>query len=356
MNRVDRVVLSRVGSRVLVTIFVFYGLIALVESLDTFRFNLVAETQGIPLAIVMVAASAVRWTIKTLPVTVLLGAILGFIDLKVRHEMTVIQASGISIWKAVRAPVIALMLFSLFISLGVETVSAQLNRALSPTPASQTAQLTPEGEMWLEERTPNAHYVIMANGMDVDQALLRDVTIFQLGDTNEERVLADQAVLGAGEWVMQDATLLSPIQAATTLPEYRLPASTTPEQLQLRLASADDMTFFELVSLLQSGVDDESIRTAATMRLVKLLALPLVLTGSLLIAFAFTAGYRRGSNYGPAVLYGVVLGFVVFVITEMADRAGSTGVLDPTFAAFGPAFVAIVIGVTVLLHKEDGRA
>lgn len=92
------------------------------------------------------------------------------------------------------------------------------------------------------------------------------------------------------------------------------------------------------------------------MRLIKLLALPLVLTGSLFIAFAFTAGYRRGSNYGPAVLYGIVLGFVVFVITEMADRAGSTGVLDPTFAAVGPAFVAIVIGVTVLLHKEDGRA
>jgi lipopolysaccharide export system permease protein len=44
------------------------------------------------------------------------------------------------------------------------------------------------------------------------------------------------------------------------------------------------------------------------------------------------------------------------VITEMADRAGSTGVLDPTFAAVGPAFVAIVIGVTVLLYKEDGRA
>ncbi len=104
-----------------------------------------------------------------------------------------------------------------------------------------------------------------------------------------------------------------------------------------------------------AGVNDSAIRNAAAMRLVKLLALPLVLTGSLFIAFAFTAGYRRASNYGPAVLYGIVLGFVVFVITEMADRAGSTGVLDPTFAAVGPAFVAIVIGVTVLLHKEDGR-
>ncbi|WDR03583.1 LptF/LptG family permease [Devosia algicola] len=91
------------------------------------------------------------------------------------------------------------------------------------------------------------------------------------------------------------------------------------------------------------------------MRVIKLLALPLVLCGSLLIAFAFTAGYRRSDRYGAAILYGIVLGFVVFMITEMADRAGSSGVLDPGFAAVGPAFVAIVIGVTVLLYKEDGR-
>ena len=95
------------------TVFVFYGLIALVESLDTWRFTFVAEQFGLPMAVVMVAMSAVRWTIKTLPVTVLMGAILGFLDLKARHELTVIQSSGISIWRAVRAPTIVLALVSL---------------------------------------------------------------------------------------------------------------------------------------------------------------------------------------------------------------------------------------------------
>lgn len=356
MNRIDWVVLNRVGSRILVTALVFYGIIALVESLDTWRFNYVSETHGLHMAVVMVAMSAVKWTIKTLPVTVLMGAILGFIDLKARHELTVIQASGISIWRTVRAPVIALAIVSLAISLGVETLSTQVNRVLNPTPPGQASLLTPAGEIWLEQRSGDSHYIMLATGMQAGGASLGQVTVFQLGSGGDERLEAAEATLENGSWTFPEARILSPERPARTVYDYSLPTSSTSAEIRLKLSSTEDMTFFELARLLQAGVSDPSIRIAGTMRLIKLLALPLVLTGSLFIAFAFTAGYRRGSNYGPAVLYGIVLGFVVFVITEMADRAGSTGVLDPTFAAVGPAFVAIVIGVTILLHREDGRA
>lgn len=356
MNGIDRVILGRVGSRIGVTVAVFYGIIALVESLDTWRFNYVSEQHGLHMALVMVAMSAVKWTIKTLPVTVLMGAILGFIDLKARHELTVIQATGLSIWRIIRAPLLALIVFSLVIGLGLETVSVHFNRMLKPTSQGFTAMLTPPGEIWLEQTSGDTRYVMMATGMQEGGTALGNVTVFNLNRGDVARIEADEALLETGQWVFPTAVLKNPDRAARTVTNFALPTTSTPTEMRLKLASTEDMTFFELARLLQANVMDSNIRTAGTMRLIKLLALPLVLTGSLFIAFAFTAGYRRGSNYGPAVLYGIVLGFVVFVITEMADRAGSTGVLDPTFAAVGPAFVAIVIGVTVLLHKEDGRA
>ena len=355
MTRIDWLVLNRLASRVGMTVFVFYGLIMLVESLDTWRFNFVADNSGFPMAVLMVAMSAVRWTIKTLPVTVLMGAILGFLDLKARHELTVIQSSGISIWRAVRAPTIALALVSFTVVLGGETASTMINRGLYPTPPGPTNS-TPAGEIWLEQRSGETHYVIMASGMRPGGTQLGDVTVFLLSAGNEDRLEAAEARLEQAEWVFPTGIIRTAEAQARTVYDYRLPTTSTPAEISLKLSSTEDMTFFELAELLRAGVTDASIRNAAAMRLIKLLALPLVLTGSLFIAFAFTAGYRRSSNYGPAVLYGMVLGFVVFVITEMADRAGSTGVLDPTFAAVGPAFVAIVIGVTVLLHKEDGRA
>ncbi|MEO5805116.1 LptF/LptG family permease [Devosia sp.] len=356
MTRIDWLVMRRVGSRIAVMVLIFYGIIGLIESLDTWRFTHVAEMAGTPMAVVMVMASAVRWTIKTLPVTVLMGAILGIIDLKNHRELTVIKASGISIWRIVRAPVIALVLLSLVISIGLETVSTQINRSLNPTPPGEVALLTPPGEVWLEQRSGESHYIILALGMASGGTSLSGVTVFNLGDDAEKRIEANEAKLEGREWVFPTAVVRTPDAPPRALVNYRLPTSSTPAELSLKLSSTEDMTFFELADLLRRGVADASIRTAAAMRVIKLLALPLVLAGSLFIAFAFTAGYRRSDKYGIAILYGIVLGFVVFVITEMADRAGSSGVLDPAFAAIGPAFVAIVIGVTVLLHKEDGQA
>ena len=355
MTRIDWLVLKRVGSRIAVTLLIFYGIIALVESLDTWRFNFIAENRGMALAVLSVMASAMRWTIKTLPVTVLMGAILGLIDLKAKHELTIIKASGNSIWRVVRAPTIAVLIASLGISLGLETASTLIVRQLVPTPPGEAALLTPPGEIWLEQRSGDQHYVMVATGMQPGGAVLGGVTIFQFGSEGQRRIEAAQAILEPGRWLLPSAITRSPDAPPQRLENYVLPTTSTAGELDLRLSSTEDMTFFELAALLQRGVGDSGIQAAAAMRLIKLLALPLILSGSLFIAFAFTAGYRRSDKYGQAVLYGIVLGFVVFVITEMADRAGSAGVLVPAFAAIGPAFVAIVIGVTVLLYKEDGR-
>ena len=71
MNRIDRLLLFRLAGRIGITVLVFFGLIALVESLDAWRFSHLMEAGGLPLAIFVNAVSAIRWTIKTLPVTVL---------------------------------------------------------------------------------------------------------------------------------------------------------------------------------------------------------------------------------------------------------------------------------------------
>ena len=185
---------------------------------------------------------------------------------------------------------------------------------------------------------------------------LHDVAIYQPDGLKEGRIIAPEASLIAGDWVMPTATRYLAGQPPEQLTNFKMPTLTTNADLSLKLTSTDDMTFSELAVSLFSNVSDQGLRDAVATRFFRLLALPALLVGALFIAFAFTAGYRRTNRYGVPIVYAILSGFVVFVITEMADRAGSAGVLEPTFAACGPAFMAIIIGLTVLLYKEDGWA
>ncbi len=351
MSRIDWIVLRRISARVLLTIAVVFGLMALVESLDTWRFEVLSRAGGPPLALLAIVAGAGRIVVSTLPVTVLIGTIVGVLDLQARREMTVIKSAGVSVWRVARAPLLAAFVLGLFAALVADTVALQVNRAL---PISNTHARS--GELWLEQHGADGAYRLHANRARATGAL-QGVSVYFTRAGDHSRIEADSAQLQSGAWVLEGAVRYTASTAPEPLEEgFRLATATTRGDMRLRLTSAADLTFMELVNVVTQNVADPTLRSAAITSLLRLLALPGLLVGSVLMGFAFTAGYRRTNKYGGAVLYGVVLGFVVYVVTELANRSGFAGVLDPTFAAVGPAFVAIVIGLTVLLYKEDGRA
>ncbi len=356
MTRIDWLLTRRMASRIIGVVVIFFGLIVLIESMDGWRFDYLAENQGRAFAFLAIFTAAASWSIKVLPVTVLLGAIIALIELQRSRELMVIKASGFSIWRILRGPVVFIVLGSIFVSLVVDAQVTELSRGIEKVPRLTDNNIGGPNNVWLEQDSTDGRIVIQATRTGREAHILDDATFFLPRGREIRRIEADHATLTQGEWQLESALLLASNQFPRFVPEYTVDTTSTRAELELRLTTGDDFTFFELQQALASGLADPVAQAAAAMRFAKLMALPGLLVGSLLIAFAFTAGYRRTGSYGGTILYGIVLGFVVFVITEMADRAGSAGVLDPTFAAWGPAIVAIVIGVTVLLYKEDGRA
>lgn len=350
MSRIDWIVARRVGARVGMTLLVFFGLLALVESLDTFRFKALTQLGGPLLALEAIIAGAGRNLIGTLPVTVLIGTIIGVLDLQARREMTIIKASGISIWRVLRYPLLGAILLGLVAAFAADTLAIEFNRSL-PTRGAKTG-----GELWLEQRSQEGAYLLHADHSQKDGTALSGIEVFFTGSNGRARIEAASATLAPGKWQLSGAVRYELDLPAQYMTEYDLPTTTTAGDMQVRLTSVRDLTFEELLAAVAKNVADPVLRASAITSLFRLLALPALLAGSVLIGFAFTSGYRRTNKYGGTVLYGIVLGFVVYVVTELSNRSGFAGVLDPTFAAAGPAFVAIVIGLTVLLYKEDGRA
>lgn len=351
MTRIDWIILRRIAGRVGVTVAVFFGLMALVESLDTWRFQTLSAIGGPLLALTSIVTGAARAAIGTLPVTVLIGTIIGVLDLQSRRELTVIKSAGVSIWRIVRAPVAAAVLAGVVVALVADSAAILVDRSLPISAARGSGEA-----LRLEQQGADGRYVLVAERTRADGTELDGVTIFFIEGPNHPRIEAPTARLETAAWVLGEATRYQPDRPSQRFGELRVSTATTAADMRVRLTSSRDLTFRELLNVVGQNVADPELRASALTSLLRLLALPALLAGSVLIGFAFTSGYRRTNKYGGTVLYGIVLGFVVYVVTELANRSGFAGVLDPAFAATAPAFVAIVIGSTVLLYKEDGRA
>jgi len=357
MMRLDWFITKRMASRIFTFVLVFYGLIFLSESMDSWRFQRIAAISGEGTAWMAVATAAMRWSIKTLPVTVLVGAIIALLEFQSHREFVIMKASGVSIWRIALGPVIFMGLFGLVVTFAVENFSTRINREINPTPpglGGGVARST--SDIWLQQSGADGDYLIRAKTARDNGQILRNIVVFPLTDTNIRRISAERAGFSGSSWRLRKVELTYMNGDIEEKNEYELATNSTASDLRLVVGSTEDYTFFELLDVVNAGVSDPIIRSAAATRLFKLASLPTLLVGSLLIAFAFTAGYRRNNAYGAAIIYGIIMGFVVFVITEMADRAGSSGVLQPAFATWGPAVVSVLIGLSVLLKKEDGQA
>lgn len=353
MNRIDWVIVRRLAGSIGLTILVLYAMVALVESLSMSRFDALSRIGGPPLAILAIAVAAARWILDTLPLTVLVGAISGLLNLQASREMTVIKASGFSIWRLMRAPLAVALLGGLLVATVVHGGVVTIDRGLTVGGGDDDV-LVSAGAFWTEERNAERRYIIEAGYVHPSGAALGTVSVFML-DEPRQRIEAETADLVDGEWRMPTATRFTTGRIPEPLNDFRLPTSSSRGDMRARLSSVSDLTVFELAASLASRLNDPEQRARTATRFITLIGLPATLAGSLVIAFAFTAGYRRTNKYGGTVLYGIVLGFVVYVVTEMAGRAGEAGVIEPAVAVLGPAVVAIVVGATVLLNREDGR-
>jgi lipopolysaccharide export system permease protein len=328
-----------------------FALFCMVQSLDTSQSAVLNAAGGPPLVIWGFAAIAARIVLGTLPVSVLLGTIIAVLDLQVRRELLVIKATGYSIWRVLRAPLVFAVIGAVAVVGFIEPAVVQINRQLPLYVTGGTS-----GMLWFEQRNNEGSYIIAANRAAGDGTRLEEgVTFFMTGMADRARIEAPSARLVRGEWQIQEGWRYTPNGPPEALHDFRIDTRTSVGDLRVRFTVPRDLNLSQLWRALSAGISDPDTRASAVTSLIRQLSLPALLCGMILIGFAFTSGYRRTNKYGAAVLYGVVLGFVVYVITELASRAGFAGVLDPTFAAAGPALVAIVIGLTVLLFREDGR-
>jgi lipopolysaccharide export system permease protein len=298
---------------------------------------------------------------KLLPFAVLLGGVFAFVRLSRSHELLAIRAAGFSAWNLLAAPLCVAGALGLAVVLLVTPVSARMLAEFAQLEAKlihgQASQLDVSNNgLWLRQGDARDQSVIHALHVAKQGVQLEDVIVFLYGARDKflGRIDASSATLGNGTWTLSNAFVSNKDGNPKPYPRYSLPTTLTPTRIQESLASPDTLSFWTLPSFIAAAKRAGFSATRYLLYFDSLLMMPALFAAMVLMAASFSLRLARLGGLGRVVLLGALAGFGVYFFSNVATALGESGILPVALAAAAPATAAILIGLSLVFHNEDG--
>jgi len=298
---------------------------------------------------------------KLMPFGVLFGTMLTFQRLTRTHELVAARAAGVSVWQFLTPALLVALGLGVFAVLAFNPLASVLvarYEALDHKFLSQPSSLisVAPGGLWLRQPEADGDLLIHARQMNPDTGALAHVVVFAFEADGRfaSRVDAAQARLRPGFWELRNPLLSNPDGSSRSEPVLEIPTDLTPVGIQESFAPPETLSFWDLPSFVS---ELEAVGFSAREHRLYwhgLLALPLLLCAMLLIGTTSSLRLVRYGGTGLLVAAGLATGFLFYILSDVVFAIGLSGRLPAIFAAWIPAGVAVLLGLTTLLHLEDG--
>ncbi len=340
---------------------ILLALIFLIDVVELLRRASGREAAGFGLVLGMAALNLPNLAQKVLPVATLFGAIFTFSRLTRSHELIVARAAGVSVWQFLTP--------ALIIAVLVGTFMVTLFNPLAAVMAARYEQLEGrflEGRqsllavsatgLWLRQADEFGQSVIHARHVSSAGTELRDVIVFMYKGRDEfvGRIDAKSAVLLEGRWRLSDALLTRPQEPALRLDQYEIKTTLTLAQIQEGFASPQTLSFWSLPGFINTLEMAGFSATRHRLHWHSILSTPLLLAAMILLAATFSLRLTRRGHTGLLIGAGVLTGFLLYFVSDVVHAFGIAGNLPVVLAAWTPTGICTLLGLSLLLHLEDG--
>ncbi len=296
----------------------------------------------------------------TIPFIILFSAMSVLIVLNRKYELVVARSAGVSAWQFLMPLCTASFLIGVVMVVVVNPLSARALLVVQELEVGIGMQQGTVGTIkrtpWIRQRTDEGVTIIGAKNIARRGLLLGDASFIRLNDDGSirERLDSATATLEEGNWVLRNANRVSRDTASESVDRVEIKTNLRPEFVEESLASPQSISFFELPRKIEVARSFGLGANAFAVQYQSLLALPLLLVAMTLIAATVSLRFIRFGQSGTVILAGIFAGFLLYVVTVLAKAFGTAGAVPPFVAAWLPVIIATALGVTVLLHKEDG--
>ena len=340
---------------------ILLALIFLIDVVELLRRAAGHDAAGFSLILGMAALNLPSLAQKVLPVATLFGAIVTFSRLTRSHELIVARAAGISVWQFLApALVIALLLGTFMVTLFNPLAAIMSSRYEQLEgrflEGRQSLLAVSATGLWLRQADEFGQSVIHARHVSSAGTELRDVIVFLYKGTDKftGRIDAKGAILLDGRWRLSDVLLTRAGRPALRLPEYEIKTTLTLAQIQEGFASPQTLSFWSLPGFIRTLELAGFSATRHRLHWHSVLSTPLLLAAMILLAATFSLRLTRSGHTGLLLGAGVLTGFLLYFVSDVVHAFGIAGNLPIILAAWTPTGVCTLLGLSLLLHLEDG--
>ena len=316
------------------------------------------------------------------PFAVLFSAMFTFWQLTRRYELIVARSSGFSIWQFLMPVATVAIVFGITHMTVINPVGAvfvgkfeDLERTHLKRQESQIAVFQ-EG-LWLkqailieskaeedvspEELTDTDNlisgYVILhAQKVTQPEWILRNVTVLYFTDDDYflQRIDAKTATLDGAFWTLRDVTVHKDLSSPARTETYQVPTTLTTKEIEESFSSPESMSFWKLPAYIKTLEQTGFDATRLKVYYHNLLSQPLMFCAMILLAAAVSMRPPRSKGTFIMIMTGVFIGFIVFFLSTFLQAMGSSRQIPVFLAAWSPALISFLLGLSVMMNVEDG--
>ncbi|HVV81130.1 MAG TPA: LPS export ABC transporter permease LptG [Pseudolabrys sp.] len=298
---------------------------------------------------------------RLMPFCVLIGTMSSYLNFSRRNELVVARAAGVSAWQFVTPAALCAFLLGLLAVGAYNPISATLQEQAKRLEADvfgneQSKIAVNNGSFWIAQRTAGGKAYINAGSSRAQGLDLSAVTVFKFDKSGAyvERIEAQSAVLQDRFWHMTKVRSYPIGQRPQDQPTLDLPTNLTREQVSENFATPESVPFWELPHYIKTAEHAGLTGAGYRLQFNKLLAKPFLLGAIVFLASAVSLRFFRFGGIQKMILGGILAGFLLYVLSKIADDMTTAGLMSPVAAAWAGVLAAAAVGVTALLYQEDG--
>ncbi len=294
---------------------------------------------------------------RFLPFSVLLGTIITLATLNQNSEVISMKAAGLSAHQVLAPLIVASLFIAGFSFVFNDRVVTRATATLARWEKADFGPIKGDSKsvdnVWVREG-PNIISAKMVTGRG-PAAKLSGVTIY-----NRQSGELDSIVRGSvgiqkdGSWEIPDARkFIVATGTETDMGRILIGRGIRPDQFTLSNVVADRMSFGELKSAIANLKDAGRPTQALEGGLWHKISGPLSSVLMPLLGAVAAFGIARSGRLFIRAVIGMGLGFAYFVGDNFGLAMGNLGAYPPLLAAWGPFFLFLLIGETVLIRTEE---